>query len=86
MTKNDLITGDLVLAKVVDDVLPFEFYGWWDDHRCICTLVVPHNGLTFLAVFDQVICRLTKEKVIRLNNDFFRKNRGSKCSLSQQVC
>lgn len=65
--KNELVTGDLVLALVAGEVLAFEFYGWWDGHRQISTLVVPHNGVTFLAHPDQILCLVTGGKVIRLN-------------------
>lgn len=75
VTRNELITGDVVLAKVVDAVMPFEFYGWWDDNRRICSLVAPHNGLTFLASFDQVLCRVTKEKIIRVNPESFKRRK-----------
>jgi hypothetical protein len=75
MVKNELTTGDLVLAKVAGEVYPFEFYGWWDGQRRICTLIVPHNGVTILAALDQILCRVTGEKVIRLNPESLRRNR-----------
>lgn len=84
--KNELVTGDLVLALVAGEVLAFEFYGWWDGHRQISTLVVPHNGVTFLAHPDQILCLVTGGKVIRLNPASlrFRQSRNNVSKTSPQ--
>lgn len=73
MLKHELTTGDMVLARIGDDLTAFEFYGWWDDNRQICCLVVPHNGLTVLAPFYQILTRVTGSKVIKLNNECLRR-------------
>lgn len=70
--RNEMVTGDIVLASVADEILTFEFYGWWDNNRQIAVLVVPHNGITVLASFDQVLLRVTKRKVLRVNPSSFR--------------
>jgi hypothetical protein len=71
--KNELTTGDVVLATVADEIFTFEFYGWWDSNRQIAVLVVPQNGLTVLAAFDQVLLRVTKEKVLHVNKSSFKR-------------
>jgi hypothetical protein len=77
MIKNEMTTGDLVLVTVAGETYSLEFYGWWDDQRRICSLLVPHNGLTILAAFNQIICRLGQDpKVTKLNPEFFKKRRA----------
>ena len=84
--KHELVTGDLVLARVAGEIYPFEFYGWWDGDRRICCLVVPHNGLTILASPDQILCRATGERVIRLNLSSLKSsNSGNYISKSQEA-
>lgn len=72
--KHDLVTGDLVLARVAGEVFAFEFYGWWDGDRRVCALVVPHNGVTILAAPHQILCRATGDRVIHLNPECLRRS------------
>lgn len=65
--KNELTTGDRVFARVADGIYPFEFYGWWDDARKVCTLLVPHNGLTVFAHIDDIVARRGEDNIVQVS-------------------
>lgn len=71
--KNELVTGDLVLARIGGEYLALEFYGWWDDHRRVCTLVSPSSGKTFFSAIHQIVCIITEENVRHLNPSYLRR-------------